>query len=100
MGSNGNGHHKNQREGQGSGHLPPSGSANAGPLGGQDQFLQASEVMELVFGITKTSADVYEMIADLAGYASESSNGHALAGSPERQRQVASLLRGFSKGNE
>ena len=73
-------------------HLPAAGDASA-PVGGQEDFLPASEVMDLAFEITKTSADVYEMIAGVAECMQRSSNQNESMGSSECQRQPAALLK-------
>lgn len=93
MEPNGDNHQAKHQAGQRFGHLPPSSDASANPLGGRDDYSPASEVMDLAFEITKTSTDVYEMIADMAECTQGSSNERGTMGSPERQCQPAALLK-------
>ena len=84
----------NQQADEGFDLLPAlSGDGNANPNGGRKDHLMASEVMDLAFEVTRTSAEIYEMISDMAEWVQGSSNQYGSMGSPERQRQLAALLR-------
>lgn len=81
------------KAGQGFDHLPPSERASAIPLGGGQDFSPASEAMDLAVQVTNTSADVYEIIADVAKCLPDWSNDYGMMGKPDRQHQPAALLK-------
>ncbi len=84
-----NGHQDNHQAGQGAGPLPAlPGNEDQLANGGRNGNISAPEVMALVSEVTRTSAEIYELIADLAGLLAESAQGDL----PARQAQFRQFL--------
>ncbi len=82
MEPNGDRHAAKHQTGKGSGAIPKlSGEGDANADAVKEAQLAASEVMNLVFEVTRTSADIYELVADLA----DSLAGPTSGQSPEIQ---------------
>ena len=82
--------HKSRQE---SYHLAQSGDALGNPLRGREEFSLANEVMDLALEVTEASADLYDLIAEVAKFVQESSNQYRPNQSQEHQRQLADALR-------
>lgn len=90
MGPNGYGRQDNHRAGQGFDPLP----ALAGEIATRrhNDGLAPSDVMELAFEVTRTSAEIYELVGGLAGSLAEPPEGGSPTIHPPLQRHLASLL--------
>ena len=69
-----------------------SGPVNENATGGRHDNLAPTEVMELAFEVTRASAAIYELVADLAGSLAEPPEGGSPTIHPPLQRHLASLL--------